>query len=181
MSASTAAGAPAWDTGSVWNRCVDLIASLDIPVPFDVFALCRRVAAIRGVLMVVQPNDTTLAENVSGFWVSYDDHDLVVYDAGTTHYHRTGIILHELGHILFGHYPAGDFAAHVAKAFPDVAGAVHQMLGLGRCRFDYSDREENEAETFATLMLERYPDPAAGDTDPVTAGVADQLQSTFEG
>lgn len=180
MSASIAAGGPARSTGSVRDRCAALIATLDIPAPFDVFALCRRVAVIRGIVMMVRPGNTSRAENVSGFWVSYADHDLVVYDGGTTHYHRDGIILHELGHILFGHYPAGDFAEHIAKAFPDVAGAAHQMLGLGRCRFDYSDREEQEAETFATLVLERHADTASADIDPATAGVAGQLQSTFE-
>lgn len=180
MSASIVGGGLAQRTELVWARCVDLIASLDIPVPFDVFELCQRVAVLRGVLMVVEARDTTRAENVSGFWVSYADHDLVVYDGGTTAYHRDGIVLHELGHILFDHYPAGDFAEHIAKAFPDVAGAAHQMLGSGRCRFDYSEREEEEAETFATLVLERYVTAAADGADPVTAGVADQLQSTFE-
>lgn len=174
------AGAAPHTTESVWTRCSDLIASLDIPVPFDVFELCRRVPALRGVLMVVHAVDTTRADRVSGFWVAYADHDLVVYDAGTTSYHRDGIILHELAHILFGHYPAGDFAEHIAKAFPDVAGAAQQMMGFGRCRFDYSDREEQEAETFATLVLERDSRSATPDADPVTAAVADQLQSTFE-
>lgn len=111
--------------------------------------------------------------------MSYADHDLVVYDRGTTPYHRDGIILHELGHILFGHYPAGDFAEHVARAFPDVAGAARQMFGVGRCRFDYSVPEEREAEVFATLVLERYRGGAEESTDPVTAGVAEQSSSNL--
>jgi hypothetical protein len=163
--------------GSVRERCQRLIAGLDIPVPFNVDDLCARVAARRGRPLRLVPVETTGEDQLSGFWAGYAEDDVIVFESGTTPYHRACIVLHELGHILFDHHPASDLATDVAAAVPDASGAALRMLG----RHAYPDVEEQEAETFATLMLERYPASGPGVTDATAARTVEQLQSTFQG
>lgn len=161
---------------SVRERCLRLIAGLDVPVPFDVDDLCARVAARRGRPLRLVPVETTGEDQLSGFWAGYAEDDVIVFESGTTPYHRACIVLHELGHILFDHHPASDLATDVADAVPDASGAALRMLG----RHAYPDLEEQEAETFATLLLEEHLGSGPRVTDPTAARTVEQLQSTFQ-
>lgn len=163
-------------SGSVRERCLLLIAGLDVPVPFDVDTLCARVAAHRGRPLRLVPVETTGEDQLSGFWAGYPEDDVIVFESATTPYHRACIVLHELGHILFDHHPASDLAAEVADAVPDASGAALRMLG----RHAYAAIEEQEAETFATLLLEQHSGGGPRLTDPAAARTVEQLHLTFQ-
>lgn len=167
---------PAVSVTGALARCEQLLATLDIPVPLDVGEMCRRVATRRGRELKLFPQDTARDGLPSGLWADMPDRDELYYDAGTSPAHQDLIVLHELGHILFDHYPAGGLAAVIAAANPEVAGAAHRML----CRGEYGEQEELEAETFATLVVERYGN-AATQPRPGDGDLAARLRSTFEG
>jgi hypothetical protein len=164
------------DVPGALARCEQLLTTLAVPVPFDVRELCRRVAADRGRDLVLFPLDTARAGVPSGLWVEMPHRDELYYDAMTSPAHQDLIVLHELGHMLFDHHPGGELAELVAAANPDVAGAARRMLR----RDGYSDQEELEAETFATVVAQRYADQTRP-ASPAVDELAQRLQSTFEG
>lgn len=94
----------------------------------------------------------------SGVWIWLPDKDLVVLDTQGTPMRRDAALCHEIGHIVLGHSPSdGDTAA----LFPDLDPRfVSSLLGgptgedqamMFRCTYD--DRQEQEAERFATELL----------------------------
>ncbi|RBM17961.1 hypothetical protein DI005_20750 [Prauserella sp. PE36] len=73
------------------------------PDPWDVDVFLDKLEAERGgrpidlCAMEWQPGSST------GGWKPHPDHDVVVYATNTTSWHQDVIILHEVGHMLFGH------------------------------------------------------------------------------
>lgn len=65
--------------------------------------------------------------------------DYVFYEAQTTPLHREHIVLHELGHILFGHH---------SLEGEETDGAAPVVLG----RTNYTTRQEQEAEMLASMI-----------------------------
>jgi hypothetical protein len=83
----------------------------------------------------------------SGLLLGTDDADYVFYDCRARPIHRDHIILHELGHLLWGHEIT---AQHLlARLNPEL---MERMLH----RSQFSDVEERQAEVFASVMLERF-------------------------
>jgi len=152
------------DVTGALARSEQLLTTLRVPVPFDVRELCRQVAADRGRDLVLFPLDTARAGVPSGLWVEMPDRDELYYDAMTSPAHQDLI------------HPGGGLAELVAAANPDIAGAARRMLR----RDGYSDQEELEAETFATVVAQRYADQTRR-TSPAVDELAQRLQSTFEG
>jgi hypothetical protein len=139
-------------TRTARRRCAAIAASLDIPQPFDLDVLLARVAASRG-------REIYLHSFVSGpgvpcgLWLGTAKADHIFAEAGTSPWHRTQIVVHELAHMLLGHGTAGDGAVRLASLLaPDVSPTlVHLFLG----RSVYSSAEERDAETLASLILTR--------------------------
>lgn len=65
--------------------------------------------------------------------------DYVFYEAQTTPLHREHIVLHELGHILFGHH---------SLEGEEADGGAPVVLG----RTNYTTRQEQEAEMLASMI-----------------------------
>jgi hypothetical protein len=138
--------------GAVNTRVVDAVASLDVPDPFDITELVRRVAHRRGRpitlrAMRIGPNGP------SGMWIALRDADVICHEAETNAVHQAHIVLHELGHMLCGHDSAGAFPDSVLRfLLPTLDPAtVSRVLNRG----SYHDDEEREAERFATLVRQR--------------------------
>lgn len=127
------------------------VDGLDIPVPFDVAALCARLAARRGRRIVLQPQP--MGAGPTGMWVDAGGIDYIVYERETTPLHQEQIILHEVGHLVSEHGPpdVSDEEA-VAVLMPDLdLDMVRRVMS----RHGYTSEQEEEAELVASLVLER--------------------------
>lgn len=149
-----------------------LVESLDLPEPCDVITLSDRVSAERNRPIRLVPL-AMHGSGLSGLWLETDDADLVVYEATAGSQHRNHIIAHEFSHMLCGHNSTEAMTDQAAKLlFPDLDPAlVRRMLGRG----GYADRDEQEAEVVATIMLERLGRGDPGPTGEVPAAEADVL------
>src|SRR5439155_5376771 len=89
-----------------------------------------------------------------GLWVSSDTADLIFYEANTSRTHQEHIVGHELGHIIWSHSGAlGPDRDDASRAiFPNISPAiVREMLH----RDGYTDSQEQEAETMASVILQQ--------------------------
>ncbi|WP_407836334.1 hypothetical protein ACE1OC_07590 [Streptomyces sp. DSM 116496] len=133
---------------SLRKRCEAILGRLDLRHPFSLDGLCERIAEQRGRPIRLHPLPKEAAESgVCGLWVGTADVDYVFYEAQTTRLHREHIVLHEIGHILFGHH---SLEAPVEDS-PGAGGAdgpVPTVLG----RTNYTTRQEREAEMLASMI-----------------------------
>ncbi|MDQ1034652.1 hypothetical protein QFZ75_001068 [Streptomyces sp. V3I8] len=136
------------------RKCGDLVQSLDLPVSFSLEYLCEQIAGRRGRPVQLAPLAFP-ASGPAGLLVSTATTDYVFYEACTTAVHQTHVIMHELGHLLWDHGPAGSGATDEMSAGSALLPAdidptlVEHMLG----RTQYSRPEEYAAEYFATRLL----------------------------
>lgn len=155
---------------SLRKRCESILGRLELTHPFSLEALCDRIAEQRGRPIRLHPLPKEAAESgVCGLWVGTAKVDYVFYESQTTPLHREHIVLHEIGHILFGHHSLeaeGTAGASGAEG-PGTAGtedaeAVPTVLG----RTNYTTRQEQEAEMLASMIRIRTatpgPHPAQG-------------------
>ncbi|MGW6912701.1 hypothetical protein ACWGB8_02580 [Kitasatospora sp. NPDC054939] len=123
-------------------------------------SLKERLSALRGKPIHLIP--MAIPEySLNGMWIATRAVDFVVYEVRTTRAHQEHIIAHELSHILCGHEAStGTDDAVLERLFPDIdPGVVRRVLQ----RTEYSDRNEQEAEMTASILLApaRRPDGAA--------------------
>lgn len=158
----------------VRQECEALVASLEIPFPFDLETLCRRVGEQRGKPILLMPTEMVFG-NLCGMWMGTAKADYVFYEQDTSPLHQQHIIFHELGHILRRHPAARLLGVDLAKALApqvDPAAEVPRVLG----RDAYTDEHEYEAELIATFLLRRTatlarparPGDAFDPADPVS-------------
>ncbi|WP_250031729.1 hypothetical protein [Paractinoplanes maris] len=135
----------------VRRRCRKTISRLDIPEPFDLQELCRRIAASRGRPIDLVPTVMPL-HGPTGVWIATSGRDYILYEQNTVTLHQEHIIVHELGHLLDDHGGTGLLTSDIARLLlPDLDGQmVSRVLG----RTAYSDEQELIAETIATMILE---------------------------
>lgn len=85
-------------------RCEATANEVDIPRPFDLDALCARIAERRGrPLRLVPLEGTPDADTPCGVWVATRTTDLIFYEPATSAVHKLQIVLHEIAHLLLGH------------------------------------------------------------------------------
>jgi hypothetical protein len=127
-------------------RCREVLAQLDIvdrpSRPLTQADVRDRVQRRRGRPLLLTPM-VSGAGWPSGMWVETEDTDLVLFDAATSALHTVDIIAHEIGHMVLGH------EGTVTRPAPGPA----VMLRTG-----FADRDEHEAEVFATLVCARIAD-----------------------
>jgi hypothetical protein len=147
-------------------RLLDAVASLDVPDPFDINELVRRVAQRRGRPITLRALRIG-PDGPSGLWIALRDADLICHEADTNAVHQAHIVLHELGHMLCGHDSAGASPESVLRfLLPTLdPAAVSRVLHRG----SYHDDEEREAERFATLVRQRAGQLPLLATTPVPA------------
>ncbi|WP_344325214.1 toxin [Streptomyces macrosporus] len=121
-----------------------------------VTAMCDQVSRRRGRDIRLTP--MVLEEPMlHGLWIALDDTDVIVYREDTSRSHQEHIIAHELSHIICGHGSGGVSGPPVlARLLPDlVPGVTPDLVRRTLRRSAYRDREEQEAETMASLILAR--------------------------
>jgi hypothetical protein len=137
---------------AVRRQCRQLVATLDVPMPFDARRLADRVAAERvrpiDLIALAMPNNA-----LCGIWLATPDRDIIVYEQNTSRLHQEHIQLHEICHILCQHDPVGTTNPQISRLlFPDLdPHVVHRSLH----RSHYSLRQEQEVETLASMILAR--------------------------
>ncbi|MFF4606557.1 toxin [Streptomyces sp. NPDC001339] len=133
-----------------------VLARLDLPDGCTIATLMERLSADRGrpIRLVTMPLG---AKTPCGMWLATDSFDVIVVEADTSRLHQDHIIAHELAHMLCDHCDSAGFDTTVMqRLLPDLdPRRVREMLG----RAAYSSEEEQEAETVASLILERVTRP----------------------
>lgn len=126
------------------RRCQTRVDALELPAPFTLDACCRALGERRGRPIVLRPEAMTQG-GMFGIWMATAQADVVFYERDTSPLHQQHIICHELGHM-------------IQRADSPRAAGSDLTLGHG----DYGDREEYEAELFATLLTRRITRAAVG-------------------
>lgn len=132
------------------RRCAAIVRELDIPRPFDLDRFLASLVLRRGRVICLR----SLASGPGipcGLWIGTAGADYVFHEEGTTPWHKTHIILHEVAHMLLGH-GSGTAAWHAMARLlaPDVDPAMVRLI-LGRTA--YGSQEERDAESLASLIL----------------------------
>jgi hypothetical protein len=146
------------------RRCEDIVRTLDqriggIPVPFDLNAFLDQLEADRGHPIELVPFSATAPGKLCGIWVGTDRLDLIYHEEATSPLHQDHIILHEIGHMVCDHTGTALSNTDQVRSLlltDAVRGQVDTVLGRGA----YTTVEEQEAELFATLILEWAARPA---------------------
>ncbi|MEU8774425.1 hypothetical protein [Streptomyces sp. NPDC048606] len=154
---------------SLRKRCEVILGHMDLAPPLSLDTLCARIAERRGRPIRLHPlPEEAAASGVCGLWVGTDTVDHVFYEDRTTPLHREHIVLHELGHILFGHH-----------SLDGEESDGHAPVVLGRT--DYSTRQEREAEMLASMIRVRIRTSGAAHARPASAarGALARLESAM--
>ena len=152
------------------RRCRKIASSLELPVPFDAFALTAKVAELRGRPIDLMP--VAWQPGVPcGLLVTAEHADYIVYAADTSPLHQQHILVHELSHLVCGHDraappQAGPAATLMPHLPPEL---VHRVLG----RTVYSEPQEQEAELLASIVLNRAVWSVLTPGDPAVQALED--------
>jgi hypothetical protein len=132
------------------RRCAAIVAGLDIPRPFDLGRFLAQVERRRNRVIFLHPF-TSGPGIPCGVWLGTATADHIFHEEGTTPWHRTHIIVHEVAHMLLGHGSGKGSSRDLATLLaPDVNPALVRLV-LGRSA--YTTAEERDAETLASLTL----------------------------
>ncbi|MFJ8472373.1 ParH-like protein [Kitasatospora sp. NPDC094011] len=152
----------------LWRRCREIAEALPLPEPFEMSALAATLARMRGRPLELVPLPGR-SRGPCGILASTDRADYIGYPSDTSVLHQQHILLHEVGHLLCGHTGTSALGSAASEALmPHLSGElIRRVLG----RSAYSDRQEQEAEIIATLVLQRArhrartPSAVVGDPD----------------
>jgi hypothetical protein len=158
----------------------DLLAAVPIPTPFDPSTFVQNVAAWRNRPIRLRPMPAELLKTLddegsdlpSGLAFEQDDLDTILYDGTTTGYHQAAIILHELWHLIAGHYAGVTLGGGARELLPSLGPRAVRDWSA---RHHYDDEEEREAEYFARRVLE-----VVTSRDGQGYELAGRLEETFE-
>lgn len=159
------------------GRHAAIIRDLEIPVPFDLGLFVAWLQRRRGRGIRLCPFRSG-ADMPCGFWVSTAEADCIYYEMATSPFHQTHIVMHEFAHMLLDHRRRTPTWQGIARLLaPDLDPALIRLI-LGRGT--YGAREEEEAETLASLILQRPGRPvssmtAAGNEDAHALGRLQQV------
>lgn len=134
------------------RECEAVVAALEIPEPFDLESLCRRIGEQRERPILLLPTPMVFG-NLCGLWLGTAKADYVFYEENTSRLHQKHIVCHEIGHLLRRHSASRTLGSDIARALTAAVepGEVQRVLG----RDTYNDDQEFEAELIATLILRR--------------------------
>jgi hypothetical protein len=158
------------------RTCRALLATVDIPRPFDIQLFCRYVAERRGRDLHVYPLPEYAGAGVPcGLWLATDHADHIFHVRGSSPMHERHIILHEIGHLLCDHAMSGEAADDaLAALLPDLDPQVARRVLR---RSSYSAPQEQVAEMMASIILEQADSAATGyaGTDDALGKLQDAL------
>lgn len=142
-----------------------MLDDLGLPEPFDLLTFVDQVAHHRGrEIHLVAIRGAVANGSPCGWWCPTRDFDLIFLDEAASQVHRDHIVLHEVGHMLWGHDPAlaalSPILKHATSHLRWDSGAITGMLG----RSEYDSPREQEAEVFATVAGLKILTARAGPT-----------------
>jgi len=147
------------DVKGLQRRCAAQLRRLELPDQFELSAVVARVAELRGRPIVLWP--VASRPGPCGLWAALPGRDYVFYESDTSLMHQAHIVLHELGHLIWGHQSAYILDVDLLQSLlPDLdPGMIETVLRRAR----YETNEEQEAEVLASLALQRLTpgEPAA--------------------
>jgi hypothetical protein len=146
------------------------------PAPFSLELFRQGLERRRSRPLRLIPART--APDCSGLWTGTTDADCIFYAQDTTPLHQWHIVGHEAGHMLFGHKGTPvDGDEFTRLMFPNLDPA---LVRLTLARSACTGTEEQEAETFASLLLERirFP-PRAPGLPPAQATLLSRAEAAF--
>jgi hypothetical protein len=159
------------------HRCQEKIKTLPIPRPFSLEQFRARLEHQRQRPLQLIPTRTR--PDCTGLWIAMADADYIFYEQDTTPLHQWHIVGHETGHMIFDHHgsPITD-EEFTRLLFPSLdATLIRSVLG----RSAYTDAEEQEAETFASILLDhiKAPPPQAPPMRPEQAELLLRVEHAF--
>lgn len=167
------------------RRCAGIVNALDIPDPFDIDELCRRVSEARGRKLTLHAVE--MPGPLSGMWlrvknnVTNEELDCILYERGTSRLHQEHIKAHELGHNLGGHTTV---EIHTSDSWlPDLPDLDPDVVQRVTKRTNYTAAQEREAEMIASLILQRanrWRPESEWPANPATAGIRKRLGDALE-
>ncbi|MFI6444105.1 ParH-like protein [Kitasatospora sp. NPDC050543] len=156
--------------------------TLSLPEPFDLVALAVVLSERLGRPVEFVPLRAG-GFGPCGVLVSTERAEYIGYPDDTSLLHQRHIVLHEVGHLLYGHGDGTGLAPATARTLlPNLSDElVRRVLG----RSAYSEVQEREAELFASLVLHRAgargaPEPAVAAADAGAAETVARLGSLFD-
>jgi hypothetical protein len=156
------------------HACEAIIDRLGLPWPFTAQAFCATVAASRGRPVHTYPH-VFPDGGTSGVCISTELADHVFYEMHTSALHQEHIILHEIGHLVWGHTEQSPMT-HERLPGPDLdASRVLSILG----RTSHSGDEERAAELFAELVLDRVERARRLPPEPETDEVLNRMREAL--
>ncbi|MEU0398706.1 toxin [Streptomyces sp. NPDC006197] len=146
-----------------------MINDLGIPRGSGIEELCAEVSRRTGRPIRLAPVELE-SSSLHGLWIATSAADLIVYQANTSRAHQEHIIAHELSHILCEHgRAAGQKYGIPLELFPDLSPDLVQGVLQ---RSGYCERDEQEAELMASLLLTRARRRARGSHPPLAPEAA---------
>ncbi|GHF23459.1 MULTISPECIES: ImmA/IrrE family metallo-endopeptidase [Streptomyces] len=155
------------------RRSLELVRSLDIPSPFDIWELCGRVAERHGRPIRLEPVRLPV-DGPCGLWISATDVDYIFYEQDTSQLHQEHIIAHELGHVICGHKENGVLGEETSRLLLPTLDP--RMVQGVLARTYYTSAEEQEAEMVASLILQEANRPPLERNWTVPREAADSVQ-----
>lgn len=135
--------------------CESVLTRISFPRPFDIDTFCNLVAEYRQRCLYIHPlaGFDGIENAPCGIWVATDKADHIFVEPRTSEFHRQHIILHEIGHMLCDHQVFGESDALplLFRGADFDPGYVRQLF----MRTNYTSHQEKQAETVATLVMER--------------------------
>ncbi|SEG56393.1 hypothetical protein SAMN04489712_106309 [Thermomonospora echinospora] len=163
--------------------CDQVVERLDLPASATYRDACRRTGEVMSELLGAQVELKFVGLHntpFSGATVRRADGTYVVYCARSrSWYHRLGILLHELAHVLLGHDPvsfAGGSGPH--RLAPHLPGKMARILAG---RTNHVGEEERQAEELADRLLERLTERHARRPERPAPEVAPHVRRIAEG
>jgi hypothetical protein len=153
-------------------ECEAIIGHLNIPVPFRLRTFCDRLEKQRKRPIFLRP--TVLPPgSPSGLCVSTQAADYIFFEISTTALHQEHIVLHEIGHLLWGHETTLAVSEQALRLLMPALDprVVTCMLGRGEC----TGVAEQQAELVATLIMQRVARRPPDLTHPVSAEDAETI------
>ncbi|MFE3170643.1 hypothetical protein ACFXPA_05610 [Amycolatopsis sp. NPDC059090] len=164
------------DERSIIRRLRRELAVLDLDGPTSMADLCARFGQRRGRPIKLLPFSLDVP-GPFGMWIGARNFDYIVYQAETTAVHQQHIIAHEFGHMFAGHRTDGNNDDIWQQLMPDIsAETIRKFLR----RTNYETAQEREAETVATVLLERAA-VAELVAEPARSPDARRMQRFLEG
>ncbi|MET7765714.1 hypothetical protein ABZS71_28220 [Streptomyces sp. NPDC005393] len=137
-------------TRQIRKRCQALIDTLNLPRPFSVDALVQQLSARRGRPIRIHTVPIGFATNACGLWISTNLSDDIYVEEKATKFHQEHIILHEIGHILFGHGITDQETRGALTTL--LPGLSYDLISRVLARTNYTTEQEQEAELVASLI-----------------------------